>query len=221
MSEKLRALIVDYGGVLTTDVRSTHRQWLAAENIDVEIFREVMREWMAPDAAANPVHALETGQLPGPQFEAALASALSTRSGTHIPAPDLLKRMFGGFADEPAMYEVLRRARRAGLKTALLSNSWSNEYDRALWHELFDVTVISGEVGLRKPDPAIYELTARRLGLPVDACVFVDDLRANVQAAAQVGMVGVLHRDTDATVAELEALFGWDAEVGSETAHER
>jgi putative hydrolase of the HAD superfamily len=209
---QLRALIVDYGGVLTTDVRSTHRQWLEAENIDIEVFRSVMREWLSPDAAANPVHALETGQLAGPDFEIALAGALSERSGSVIAAPGLLERMFRGFADEPAMYDVLRRARRVGLKTALLSNSWSNEYDRSTWPELFDVTVVSGEVGLRKPDPAIFALTAERLGLPVTACVFVDDLRANVQVAAQLGMVGVLHRDTAATVSELEILFGWDKE---------
>lgn len=208
----LRALIVDYGGVLTTDVRSTHRQWLAAENIDVGAFREVMRGWLSPEAADNPVHALETGRLAGPQFEAALAAALSERTGTTIPAPGLLERMFRGFADEPAMYGVLRRARRSGLKTALLSNSWSNSYDRSAWPDLFDVTVISGEVGLRKPDPAIFTLTADRLGVPPTACVFIDDLHANVQAAVAAGMVAVLHRDAAATVAELEILFGWDEE---------
>jgi epoxide hydrolase-like predicted phosphatase len=210
----LQALIVDFGGVLTTDVRSTHRQWLEAEHIDVDAFRSVMREWLAPGADANPVHALETGQLAGPDFEVALAAALSARAGTTVVAAGLLGRMFSGFAEEPAMYDVLRRARAHGLKTALLSNSWSNEYDRSRWPELFDVTVVSGEVGLRKPDRAIFELTAQRLDLPLTACVFVDDLRANVAAAAEAGMVGVLHRDTSTTVGELEVLFGWDEDAG-------
>jgi putative hydrolase of the HAD superfamily len=68
--------------------------------------------------------------------------------------------------------------------------------------------VISGEVGLRKPQPEIYRLAADRLGHRTDECVFVDDLAPNVRGAAAAGMVGVHHRDVEATVAELEALFG-------------
>ena len=105
------------------------------------------------------------------------------------------------------MVGVLRRARAAGLQTALLSNSWANDYPPAL-AELFDVMVISGEVGLRKPDPEIYRLTVARLGVEPGECVFVDDLSPNVRGAAAVGMVGVLHTDPAATVTELELVLG-------------
>jgi FMN phosphatase YigB (HAD superfamily) len=63
---------------------------------------------------------------------------------------------------------------------------------------------------MRKPDPDIYQLCAQRLGLPPQACVFVDDLSPNVRGAAAVGMVGVLHRTYDETVAELQTLLGLD-----------
>ena len=67
--------------------------------------------------------------------------------------------------------------------------------------------MISGEVGLRKPDPAIYALAAQRLGLSPEQIVFVDDLCPNVRAAAAAGMVGVQHVDLETTVSELEILF--------------
>ena len=85
--------------------------------------------------------------------------------------------------------------RRGGLRPALLE-------------ELFDAWVISSEVGLRKPDPAIYELAAERLGLPPAACVFVDDLPGNLKPARALGMATVLHRgDAEATLAEVRALL--------------
>lgn len=68
--------------------------------------------------------------------------------------------------------------------------------------------MISGEVGLRKPDPAIYALAAERLGLPPEQIVFVDDLAANVRGAVRAGMVGVRHADAATTVGELEILLG-------------
>ena len=105
------------------------------------------------------------------------------------------------------MLDVVRGARAAGIRTGLLSNSWGLDYERDGWDALFDAVVISGEVGLRKPDPAIYALAAERLDLPPEQIVFVDDLRPNVRAAAATGMVGVQHVDLETTVSELEILF--------------
>jgi epoxide hydrolase-like predicted phosphatase len=73
---------------------------------------------------------------------------------------------------------------------------------------LFDDVVISSEVGLRKPDPAVYELAAERLGLPPAGCVFVDDLPGNLKPALALGMATVLHMgDAAATLAEVSALL--------------
>jgi epoxide hydrolase-like predicted phosphatase len=73
---------------------------------------------------------------------------------------------------------------------------------------LFDAVVISGEVGLHKPEPEIYLLAAERLGVKPRSCVFVDDLRENCAGAEAVGMTALLHRDPAATIAELERLLG-------------
>jgi epoxide hydrolase-like predicted phosphatase len=108
---------------------------------------------------------------------------------------------------EPPLLTALRKAKAHGLKTALLSNAdgwW--QPPRAL-DGLFDVVILSGEVGLAKPDIDIYLLTATKLGLEPDECVFVDDLAVNIHGAAEAGMVGVHHRSTRSTLEELEILL--------------
>ena len=107
------------------------------------------------------------------------------------------------------MSAAVGRARAAGIRTALLSNSWGDSgYERSTFGELFDAVVISSEVGLRKPDPAIFLLAAERVGVPPTECVFVDDLLPNAEAAKAVGMEGIVHRSAEFTVPRLEALFG-------------
>ena len=111
------------------------------------------------------------------------------------------------------MLAAVAALRRGGVRTGLLSNSWGFEgYPRERFGELFDAVVISGEVGLRKPDPAIYALAADRLGLPAAACVFVDDLDTNVHAAEAAGMTGVVHTGAEHTLPRLAALLGVDPE---------
>ena len=117
--------------------------------------------------------------------------------------------MFGGTRLDERMLETVRRVRAGGIQTGLLSNSWgTTRYPRDLLGELFDVVVISAEVGMRKPGPEIYVLGADRLGLPPADCVFVDDLPGNLTPAAGLGMATVHHRATEDTIAQLERLFG-------------
>jgi epoxide hydrolase-like predicted phosphatase len=107
------------------------------------------------------------------------------------------------------MIEAVRAARAGGIKTGLISNSWGvRRYPRSLMSEIFDGIVISGEEGMRKPAPRMYELGAERIGLPPSACVYVDDLEFNLDPARELGMHGVHHTDAAATVAELERLLG-------------
>jgi putative hydrolase of the HAD superfamily len=208
----LRALIVDWGGVLTTPLQDSMTSWCEADGIDYAGFRLVMRDWLGTagevGGVANPAHALERGELAPPDFERELGRRLRTKEGRPVEATGLLNRMFAGFRPLPPMVEAVRRAKAADLCTALLSNSWGNTYPRDGWAELFDVVVISGEVAMRKPEPEIFRLTAGRLGLEPAECVFVDDLPPNVRGAVAVGMVGVHHVTPQRTLAELEALLG-------------
>jgi putative hydrolase of the HAD superfamily len=96
-----------------------------------------------------------------------------------------------------------------GIRTGLISNSWgAGRYDRDVFPELFDGVVISGDVGMHKPQPEIFRLGAERIGVPPEECVFVDDLKENCAGAEEVGMTAVLHRGSDSSIAELERLLG-------------
>lgn len=209
---RLRALVVDYGGVLTSPLQDTMRSWCEDDEIDLAAFRRVMRDWLGAsygaEAAVNPMHALERGEMAIPDFERELAGRLRTHDGRPVEAEGLLARMFAGFRREQPMFDAVRRARGQGLRTALLSNSWGMDYPRDEWDEVFDAVVISGEVGLRKPEPAIYRMAADKLGVEPAECVFVDDIGSNVAGAVAVGMVGVHFVSPTQAIDELEALFG-------------
>jgi epoxide hydrolase-like predicted phosphatase len=194
-----RGLIVDYGGVLTSSPFASFEAFGAAEGLAPGAIRDRFRD----DAEARALlAALETGELAAAEFEPAFAALLG------VSSEGLLRRMFGGMAPDAAMIDGVRAIRATGARTGLLSNSVGNEavYDRALLAELFDGWVISSEVGLRKPDPAIYALAAERIGLPAAACVYVDDLPGNLKPARALGMATVLHRgEAAATLAEIRS----------------
>jgi epoxide hydrolase-like predicted phosphatase len=115
--------------------------------------------------------------------------------------------MFQFFEHAPDMNGLVHRARKNGIKTALLSNSWGNTYPRHGWDDMFDEVVISGEVGMRKPDADIYHHTLDLLKVKPEESVFVDDLAHNIKAASDLGMIGVLHVDYESTRKELEIIF--------------
>lgn len=207
-----RALVVDWGGVLTEPLDGAIRAWALLDGIDVEAYADVMRRWLGDHqgdlARDNPVAALERGEIEVPHFERELAARLSAASGREVVAAGLLQRMFDQMVHAPAMAALVLRARRAGLRTGLLSNSWGNEYPREGWDEMFDAIVISGEVGMRKPEPEIFTHMLDLLGVAAGETVFVDDLERNVEAARAVGLLGVHHIAYDRTAAELSELFG-------------
>lgn len=205
----VKAVITDWGGVLTSPLADAVEVWLTADRIDVERYKTVMRAWVkqAYDGdGTNPVHGLEDGSLPTPEFERLLAAELLTVDGGPVEAAGLIARMFGAFAPVEPMYDALHAVRAAGARTALLSNSWGNEYPRDLFAELFDAVVISCEVGMRKPDERIFRHALDLLGLDAAECVFIDDIEHNIRAAQALGIRGILHTAPDTTIAELRGM---------------
>jgi epoxide hydrolase-like predicted phosphatase len=208
---ELRGLIVDFYGVLTDGIDPAMRAWSELDDIDYEHFQDAMADWLGDfagfQARFNPVHALERGELEIPDFEEQMAKRLFTRAGHPVAAEGLVQRMMSRFSHAHDMAGLVRRTKASGIRTALLSNSWGDQYVRDGWRDMFDVVVISGEVGMRKPEQRIFEHTLQLLGLPARACVFVDDHETNIQAAATLGVVGVHHQTYEQTATELEALF--------------
>jgi epoxide hydrolase-like predicted phosphatase len=200
---RLTGLLVDYGGVLTTNVWDSFRAFCEAEGIDREEVKRAFRD--RPEAMAL-LRRLEAGELTEEEFSPLFGPIIGVREDRH---EGLVDRLFAGMRPEEGMIEALRRARAAGLKTGLISNSWGRgRYDRDSFAELFDGVVISGEVGLYKPQPEIFRLGAERVGLQPAECVFVDDLRENCEGAEAVGMTAVLHRGAESSLERLEELLG-------------
>jgi putative hydrolase of the HAD superfamily len=192
---------VDFGGVLTSNVFDSFRAFCREEGIDPESVRRLFRE---DPEALRLVRRLEVGEIEEDEFSESFGALLGIddRAG-------LVDRVFGGIEPDEAMVAAVKRARGAGIRTGLLSNSMgTGRYDRAAFPELFDGVVISGEVGLHKPQPEIFRLGCERIGLPPEECVFVDDLRENCDGAEAVGMTAILHRGADTTIPELERLLG-------------
>ncbi|MFL5905180.1 MAG: HAD family hydrolase [Solirubrobacteraceae bacterium] len=196
-----RGLLVDFGGVLTTDVFASFREFCEAEGLLPDTVRDrFMKDPIARELLAD----LETGRLTEEEFESKFAAVLELKR-----SDGLIDRLFAGMRADETMLDAVRAAKRAGVRTGLISNSWGHgRYDRTLFPELFDGVVISGDVGLRKPDPRIYELGAEAVDLPPSACVFVDDLPGNLKPARELGMATVRHVHTEQTISELEDLLG-------------
>ncbi|GAB2676110.1 HAD family hydrolase [Thalassiella azotivora] len=209
------ALVVDWGGVLTAPLHGAMSQWAQDDGVDFGHFGDMLRQWRELARAeagegpeAGPVAALERGEISATEFEVLVADELGRR-GSPVDATGLLGRMLAGLEErEPAMFDLLRRVKDHGLGVALLSNSWGNTYDRTGWDDVFDAVVISGEVGMRKPEARIYEHVVSLLGRDPQECLMVDDLPWNVDAARALGMGAVLHRSPHETASELEQLLG-------------
>lgn len=130
--------------------------------------------------------------------------------------------LFGPGSDLDGLSAVVRRARSAGIVTGIVSNDpggsdaqWLRDLGDGV---LVDDVVLSGDVGMAKPDADIYLLAATRLGLRPQDCVFVDDLEENVRGAVAVGMVGVHHYDPAGTIEELSILLDLDGADGLDDA---
>ena len=202
MSERrYRAALFDFGGVLTTPVWDSFSAFCSREGLESDAIKRLFRE--DPEALAL-LRRLEKGEISEPDFE----RHFGERLGLESPAR-LIDSLFEGMRPEDTMVRAVRDLRAGGIRTGLVSNSWSTgHYDRDLLAELFDAVVISGEVGLNKPEPEIYELAAERVETEPGACLFIDDLRENCEAAEAVGMRAIRHREPGQTIAELAELTG-------------
>jgi putative hydrolase of the HAD superfamily len=201
-------LLIDWGGVMTGHLFASFSAFCEAEGLDsnalVGIFR-TNRE------ARELLFGFEEGRIEETEFEPRLSELLGVAS-----AEGLIDRLFSDSQPEESMVHAVRAARAAGVRTGLISNSWgTSRYPYDLLAELFDGVVLSGELGIRKPSPRIYELGAESIGLDPRECVFVDDLPFNLPPARELGMTVVHHTDADTTILELERLLGTPLRKGT------
>ena len=183
-----RGLVVDWGGVVTQPLRECIAEWAVAEGLDPEGVMATLTEHITGER--NSLQALERGEVTREDIEPWLADLMAA----HGPRPEprgIFERMFAPIRTIPDMLDLLRTARSRGLRTGLLSNSWGDSYDRRGWESAFDVVVISADVGMRKPEPAIFDHVLGLIELPAADVVYVDDEFPNVVAAREHGLRAV------------------------------
>ena len=204
--EALSGLLIDWGGVLTTNLFASFHAYCLRAGIDPS---KLVGRFKSDPAARELLIELETGKLPEDEFERRFADLLEV-------APDgLIDGLFSGVRPDELVVDAVRRAHRAGVRTALVSNSWGvHRYPRSMFGELFDGVVISAEEGIRKPSKRMYELGAERAGVAPSECVYVDDLPFNLTPARELGMAVIHHTDSEQTVGELESLLGIPLRAG-------
>lgn len=194
------ALLIDFGGVLTSPIGTAFGALAADAGLGPD---EALRVLATDEGARTALVEHEEGRLDDEGFEEAFAEAL-TRAGGRVEAAGLLARLDEHMDLDEPMVELVREVRGHGIPAALVSNSLGrNCYARVDLDELFDVSVISGQVGIRKPSRAIYRIACEHLGVEPEQCVLVDDLEHNLVGAARLGIGGIHHRHADETIARV------------------
>ena len=203
----IRALISDFGGVLTTPLSAGFLAYQEEAAITLEDLGKGMQA--AADAYGDhPLYALERGEITEQEFSRRLAEQL--HDGFDLAR--LRHLYFERIEPNVPMIRLVGELRECGLRTALLTNN-VREWE-PLWRaklpeldDIFEVVVDSAFVGMRKPEPGIYHLTLERLGGGVRAeeCLFVDDLEVNCEAARELGMTAVRFEHSDQAIPELRS----------------
>ncbi|MDQ3647897.1 MAG: HAD family phosphatase [Actinomycetota bacterium] len=202
------AIVCDFGGVLTTPLEHALNGFAESCGTTLADLGQAMRA-STERAGDHPLHALERGEISEGEFVRRTSSKLAEG----IELSELGEGYFTRLERNERMLEFLAELRGRGLRLALCTNNvreWEPRWRAMLpeIHELFEVVVDSGFVGTRKPEPEIYRIVLRRLGLTGPECLFVDDLEINCVAATDTGMHAVHFRETHQAIAEVRALLG-------------
>jgi putative hydrolase of the HAD superfamily len=200
-----RAVLFDFGGVLTSSVFDAFGEFGAVECGD----RDLPLRLLGGDPESKRLlteH--EEGRLDDDGFEAGFAARLREH-GAEIETDGLIAKMQSRLVRDEDMVALVAALRSAGVPVGLLSNSLGRDcYVGFDLPAMFDAVTISGQEGVRKPSRRLYEIGCERLGAAPHEVVMIDDLAQNIVAAERLGMAGVVHRRAEETARELEELLG-------------
>jgi len=201
----IRAVICDFGGVLTTPLMDSFMAYQRESGILFEDIGRAMVLAMEKLDGRHPLFELEKGNLTEAEFLDLVGGELGE------PLHSLRETYFRNLHPNDRMIDYVRDLRSRGLRTALLTNNvreWEPHWRAKLpIDDIFETVVDSAFVGVRKPDPEIYGIVLERLQLPAQECVFIDDLERNVEAARELGFATVHFHDTAQAIAAIDGLL--------------
>lgn len=210
---RIQAIISDFGGVLTTPLIQSFMAFQNETGISAENLGLAMQA-IAESDGENPLFRLERGEITEASFLEQIAGALEPLLG-HRPHMHRFKEIYFEALDpNPPMIDLMYELRDAGYRMAMLTNN-VREWE-PLWRsmlnvdEMFETVVDSGFVGCRKPESRIYALTLERIGLPAEACLFVDDVLVNCEGAEKAGIRAIHFQHNEQAIAEIRAALDGD-----------
>jgi len=205
---RARAVISDFGGVLTSPLLESFAGLMQASGISLESVGKAMAT-LADRDGSNPLFELETGRMTEAAFMGAISEQLSADRGSEVSLDGFGERYFEHLEPNQPMIDYMRELRGRGHKMAICTNNireWEAHWRAMLpVDEIFDVVVDSAFVGSRKPEPRIYEITLERLGAAPEEAVFVDDVELNCDGARQLGITAIRFRSTEQAIEQIEA----------------
>ncbi len=211
MRSPVRAVISDFGGVLTSPLRDAFAGFQDSSEIPLRELGAAMRALQARDGV-HPLFELETGRISEPQFLSAVGEQLTVQLGRPISMMGFGEQYFEHLRPNERLIGHMRDLRRRGFRMAICTNNvreWEPRWRAMLpIDEIFHVVVDSAFVAVRKPDPAIYELTLERLGVMPGEALFIDDVEINCSAARELGLRTVRFEGTEQAIADIEAALG-------------
>jgi epoxide hydrolase-like predicted phosphatase len=207
-----KAVVCDFGGVLTTPLYESFMHYQEVSGVDFQELVQAMRR-IFERTGEHPLFELEKGAISEAQFLETLAREMDRPDGAaHLTS--LAETFFGHLSANKPMVDLMASLRERGLRMAILTNNvreWEARWQGLVpeLHDIFEFIVDSAFVGMRKPDPEIYELVLSRFGNGVsfEDCVFIDDTDVNCAAAADLGMAAVHFQTNEQAIPEIEALL--------------
>jgi putative hydrolase of the HAD superfamily len=215
---QIKAVISDFGGVLTSPMLDSFAGFQDASGISLEQLGVAIGKLWEREGA-HPLFELETGRMTEARFLALISEQLSIQLGREVTLHGFAERYFEHLHPNEPMIEYMRKLRERGYKLAICTNN-VREWER-LWRaklpvdEIFEVVVDSAFVGTRKPEPQIYEITLERLGVTPETALLIDDLELNCDAARALGIEAIWFRSTEQAIAEVEAALSGADGTGS------
>jgi putative hydrolase of the HAD superfamily len=210
-SQRVAAIISDFGGVLTSSMQGSFEAFQEASGISLAELGTAMAA-VGARLGVNPLFELETGRLSEAEFLLALGEQLSHRLERTVDMNGFGEQYFAGLTPNERMIDYMRELRGRGYRMAICTNNvreWEQRWRAMLpVDEIFDVVVDSAFVGTRKPEPRIYELTLERLGVDAGSGLLIDDIELNCAGAREVGLRSVWFQSTEQAISDTEAVLG-------------
>jgi putative hydrolase of the HAD superfamily len=208
---EIKTIVCDFGGVLTTPLLAAFAAFQDDSGISPENLGKAMRVGLE-EGEEIPLFQLERGEISEDEFIKRLEEGLEAILGHRPHLHHFREKFWGALHPNEPMIELMRELKASGLKMAMLTNN-VREWE-PLWRsmlpvdEIFEEIVDSAFVGCRKPEARIYELTLGRIGMPAEACLFIDDLKPNIEGAEAADMNAVHFRSNEQAIPEIRAALG-------------